>query len=81
MKDEQINVAASVSAAVTKIGSGTAVIFGFTLNELGVVVGIATAVLGLIMQAYFGLKNLQERKKAYQAIVARADKSAGIGDV
>ena len=80
MNDENLSLASSFSSAVTKLGSGGAVVFGLTLNELGVVVGIATAVLGLIMQGYFGLKKLQYQKKTYEAMSKRA-RDTGKGEL
>lgn len=40
-------------------GGGSAVYFGLTLNEIGVVVGIVVGVLGLMLNAYFKMQHLR----------------------
>lgn len=44
-----------------------------SFEEIGIVVGIATAIIGLLMQAYFGWQNLKMKKAAYAKIGVKAD--------
>ena len=54
------------SSAVTMIGSGGAVIFGMTANELAALGGLVIAAIGLIMNQYWQWRayKLKERQCA-----------------
>ena len=60
--------------AATYIGSGSSVIFGLSLNEWGVIIGIAVAILGLALGQYWHWR--QDRRNER---IARA-KIRGIKD-
>lgn len=66
--DAQQHVADAVAAkaqAVALTGSGTAVLFGLTANEIAAFGGLAVAVAGLLVNIWFRWQSLQiERKKA-----------------
>ena len=62
---------AKVGQAMTATGSGAAVVFGLTLNEWGVVVGIATAILGLGMNFWFKWREDQRQEDYYQKMRQR----------
>ena len=47
--------------------------FVFGIQEAGVVVGIATAIICLLIQAYFGWQRLKLQKAAYAQLGAKAD--------
>jgi H+/gluconate symporter-like permease len=82
--NENINVISSrVAASVTY--SGSALTAGssyaasqqhapiFDLSDLGILVGIVTAICGLALQAYFGWKNVALKKAAYEKLGKQAD--------
>jgi len=54
---------AKVGATLAYGGSGGAVFFGLTVNELGVVVGIFTAITGLAMNFYFKWREDQRQER------------------
>lgn len=57
---------AKIGATLAYGGSGGAVFFGLTVNELGVVVGIFTAVTGLAVNFYFKWRE-DQRQEQYWA--------------
>jgi hypothetical protein len=59
---------AEMSSKVTMISSGVTVAFGLTLNEWGVIVGIATALGGLAVNVYY-------RRKEYRLLEAQHAKN------
>lgn len=72
MKQESIEVVgAKVAAGVTYAGSGGAVLAGLTLTEWGVIVGIITAIVGLVMQAIFGWRREEREQREHAARMAR----------
>lgn len=72
MTEEHVAVAAKTGAVITQVASAGTLIFGLTLNEWGVLVGIVTAILGLIMQWYFGNQKLKNQREAYAQAGNRA---------
>jgi Bacteriophage holin family HP1 len=67
MNNEEAATAAGIAQAANKatmIGSSATVIFGLSLNEWGVVVGIITALAGLAVNFYY-------RRKEYRLMEAR----------
>jgi hypothetical protein len=56
-------------------GSGTAVFFGLTLNEIGLLVGIVVAVLGFFVNLYYRHRSqiLIEKKHAIELEILRAN--------
>ncbi len=82
--NDQINTLAGRVAASATYG-GSALTAGssyaasqqhsapFDLSDFGIVVGIVTAICGLALQAYFGYKNVQIKKEAYEKIGLKAD--------
>jgi Bacteriophage holin family HP1 len=65
MSADNAQETAVVASKVTMLSSGATVAFGLTLNELGVVVGIVTAVLGLLVNIYYRRKEYRLRELAY----------------
>lgn len=63
----------SVLTAGSGIAANSATGLAFNLSEIGVVVGILTAVLGLFLQGYLGWQKLKLQKQAYAALGTRAD--------
>jgi len=52
----------TAAQTATYVGGTTAFASGLTLNELGVMVGIAVGVIGLAAQLYFGItRHLREK--------------------
>lgn len=72
MKQENLEViGAKVGAGVTYAGSGGAVIAGLTLTEWGVIVGIFTAIIGLVIQFWFGWRREEREQREHSARMAR----------
>lgn len=72
MKQESIEaVGAKVAAGVTYTGSGGAVLAGLTLTEWGVIVGIITAIVGLVMQAILGWRREAREQREHAARMAQ----------
>lgn len=65
MDDQQVVLAAKTGSVITQISGATSVIFGLTLNEWGVIVGLVGVVLGLVMQWYFGSQKLALQRQLY----------------
>ena len=65
MDESQTVLASKAGAVITQISSGASVVFGLTLNEWGVIVGLVGVVLGLIMQWYFGSQKLKLQRQLY----------------
>jgi hypothetical protein len=67
MQHQADAVAVKIAATVTQTGAAGAIYFGLTLNEIGVIVGIAVGVIGLIGQLgltwYYKHQHLQLARK------------------
>jgi hypothetical protein len=73
MSEQILSAGHRAGQAATAAGSVGATYFGYTLSELGVIVGIATALIGLAMQWHFGRETLKIKKLAYSQLGAKAD--------
>lgn len=63
MKDQAIEATIAAAAQKASVGGGAAALYGgLTANEVAAFVGAAVAVLGLLVQLYFKLKD--DRRKA-----------------
>lgn len=63
----------ALTAGSSYAGQGAHSQFALSIQEAGVVVGIATAIIGLLMQAYFGWQKLKLQKAAYAQLGVKAD--------
>lgn len=50
---------------LAQVGATGAVVFGLTLNELGVIVGIVVAVLGFMVQVFYRRKEFRLKELYY----------------
>ena len=53
MREQADAVGVAIGKAATYGGAGSMIVFGLTLYELGIIVGIVTALLGYVTQLYF----------------------------
>lgn len=60
----------TIAKTSTYAGSGGAIYSGLTLNDVGVLIGIATALIGLGLQLFFGAAKRREEREAHQAHMA-----------
>jgi NADH:ubiquinone oxidoreductase subunit 5 (subunit L)/multisubunit Na+/H+ antiporter MnhA subunit len=58
-------VKGDVAHKVAQVGAGGALVFGLTLNEFGVVVGIVVGVLGFLVQVYYRHKEFRLKALYY----------------
>lgn len=65
-----IEVSERVASVVTYTASGSVVVFGWMLSDIGIVVGIMTALLGYVTGLYFKWKHLQLARQALAAKVS-----------
>lgn len=68
MNDHEVVLASKTGAVITQISGATSVVFGLSLNEWGVIVGLIGVVLGLVMQWYFGSQKLKLQRELYAKI-------------
>jgi hypothetical protein len=57
--------------ALTYGGSATSVVAGLSLNEIGLFVGIITALAGVAIQIYFGRKRDKREKRIHELELQR----------
>lgn len=57
------SAAAHVGTGVALTGSGAAIVGGFTVSDWGVIVGIFTAILGLVIQFWFKWREDQRQER------------------
>jgi len=64
-----------IATMVQYTGSGVAVLFGLSLNEIGLLVGIIVAVLGFFVNVYYRHRTqiLLEQKHALELEILRAN--------
>lgn len=79
MIPEQQQYAETISNYATQaqyLGGGTALVFGLSLNEWGVLVGIVIGVLGFIVNVYYKhrAQKMLEQKHAVELEILRANK-------
>lgn len=61
---EQAEKLANASAIASKVqysGAGAALLFGLTINEIGVIIGITVGVLGFLINIYFSWRSDQRQ--------------------
>lgn len=78
MKDHTSEVIASIATKATYSGGATAVVGGFTANEIAAFVGAAVAVLGLVVQVIFKVRADRREAEMHRARLAEmAEDDAG----
>ena len=71
MSNTSENVAIAGSKVAAYGGSGTAVVSGLTLHEIGVIVGIAVAVLGLLLGQFWSWRKDRREQREMMARMRR----------
>lgn len=64
MQSPAHSITEKAASASTYIGSGGAVVFGLSANELAAFIGAAVAVLGLLVNVWFKWQHLRIVKQA-----------------
>lgn len=74
-KQQYAETVANYATQVQYYASGSAVFFGLTLNEIGLLVGIVVAVLGFFVNVYYRHRAqiLIEKKHAIELEILRAN--------
>ena len=65
MNEHEIVLASKAATTATYGGSTVTVFAGLTANEWGMAVGIVCALIGVILQWYFGYEKLKLQRQLY----------------
>lgn len=66
MEQEKINIISSISDKVTYTGAGSAVFFGWIVNNFFAIIGVSIALASLLISWYY-------KRKAYMLLEARVN--------
>ena len=66
MEHEHLETISAAASKASYTGASIAVVSGISLNQLGVIIGMAVAIGGFLVNWYYRHKTYQLRKKEYE---------------